>query len=1022
MLLGEKKDQQNREVDLDTYCRAFHFATVDVINDIVGGPAIDGTAHRLGGSQDLLDSPCRARTGGHQRRPVPFHRRQEGATAACFSPWLAAGTPHNCPPASTPRPSLTRSPTAVPRHTDARALQRQTSAYVDSQCTVTSNAGSRQAWLLGSLVLLDPSSYGSFEFQIKSPTRVARDRKRKPSEESKKRLEYQLCLSKEAGADDILDISACELTEVFILHSNQLKSLVSKGCSISSLATLRVGKGFGLVSCESADILGLSALERRTRIYANTPYSFAATGLLKIPVLDLHENKLTSLPDEIGQLKALQVLNLERNHLHSLPESIGDLLQLQTLNVKGNALTELPSTVGWMGSLRTLDISENNVTRLPTALAKIRTLECLTLDAASMTFPPSAVCSAGTEATQRFLCAELGMEYCPPSQYLLPVLESEGGVPSGDCVDGEVTPHTDTAWECYVSVGNYYYFIITHVNEEPSPGNTDRQSPGCRTELLAVKVLREPAGGRSASLDNKFQDYEKRKERKQMEKLEFERRLEEEQREQTELVLQNSSRKEDMLQSVKQVTSSGCRGRIGRVAMQPATVLFAKPLMVMMPPGAILVNWPITHYWPTGGLNPSDTCHFLCFRQRKSAEFLQALEEDRMRVERLMAITQEEAESLRRKEVAAAMQKMLSESCSLRMIQEVCEARRRTLVSQTCSSLESLDRKFEQVLSLQQLDKNRAISHILQEEEMQKAAFETLQLQKDSMHCFLRNQIRLIEAELMQLTKLEVKRRDLDTENMQVRLQVKSGQLERPCMETTRQGVGPAITSSYLIPPVSQVEMELKSEATQENYWLIQYQRLLDAKPLSLRMQPFSPAPLSLPSLTPAPPSLPKEAGVEQDLVDLLCKLSAQQYLPLLAHHRVTAEMLRHMTPADLQKMGISEMGIQRALLNWAKDRAGAPTAGPYKDAQKEEVAGPSVPSSPEVPSRPPSPEILVPSAPSLDESPGSSECVVCMEKESQTIFLPCGHVCCCQGCSDALLSCPLCRGEIAQRVRIYRG
>lgn len=29
----------------------------------------------------------------------------------------------------------------------------------------------------------------------------------------------------------------------------------------------------------------------------------------------------------------------------------------------------------------------------------------------------------------------------------------------------------------------------------------------------------------------------------------------------------------------------------------------------------------------------------------------------------------------------------------------------------------------------------------------------------------------------------------------------------------------------------------MKSESNQQNYWMIQYQRLLDAKPLSLRMQ-----------------------------------------------------------------------------------------------------------------------------------------------------------------------------------------
>lgn len=34
-----------------------------------------------------------------------------------------------------------------------------------------------------------------------------------------------------------------------------------------------------------------------------------------------------------------------------------------------------------------------------------------------------------------------------------------------------------------------------------------------------------------------------------------------------------------------------------------------------------------------------------------------------------------------------------------------------------------------------------------------------------------------------------------------------------------------------------QAELEMKSESNQQNYWMIQYQRLLDAKPLSLRMQ-----------------------------------------------------------------------------------------------------------------------------------------------------------------------------------------
>ena len=48
-----------------------------------------------------------------------------------------------------------------------------------------------------------------------------------------------------------------------------------------------------------------------------------------------------------------------------------------------------------------------------------------------------------------------------------------------------------------------------------------------------------------------------------------------------------------------------------------------------------------------------------------------------------------------------------------------------------------------------------------------------------------------------------------------------------------------------------------------------------------------------------------QEAGVEKELVNLLCKLSAQHYLPILAHHRVTTEALRHMNASDLKKVSL---------------------------------------------------------------------------------------------------------------------
>ncbi|XP_024918250.1 E3 ubiquitin-protein ligase LRSAM1 isoform X2 [Cynoglossus semilaevis] len=729
-------------------------------------------------------------------------------------------------------------------------------------------------------------------------------KKKKPSDDSQKRLEYQLCRSKEAGADDSLDLSCCELSEVpssafsicrvlqkkvLILHTNELRSLLPKGNDISNLDTLKV--------------------------------------------LDLHENKLTSLPEDIGKLTSLQILNVDKNRLKSLPDSIGNLELLQTLSVKGNQLNELPSSVGSLKSLRTLDLSDNHILQLPKTLAYIRTLESLTLDTAVMTYPPVSVCTEGTESIQRFLCSELGEEYCPPSQYLLPVLESDCSRQNCDHLDG-----VEETWK------------------------------------------------------NKFSDYEKRKEQKQKEKIAFERHLEERQKEHTQLVLMSSSFKENILNSVRleqeRLEQGVCQQQ--RAQEVERLLVLEKVRQAEDSISSRISNMLIDNQ-----------------RQNKNTEFLQAMEEERIRMEHLTAITQEETDLLRKREVAAAMQQMLSHSCAVNVLQEANDNRRRSLMSEACRSMETLDKKFDKMLSLQALDKSKAIAQILQEEEIQKAAFQALQLQKDAVHGYLRNQIKLIENELMLLTKLEVKKRNLDAETLQEVLVDQRTALSDLLQQLLKQ-------KNQREQELQQIlsELQRKSESSQENYWMIQYQRLLDAKPMSLRMQ---------------------EAGVEKELVNLLYKLSAQHYLPLVAHHRITAEVLRQMSSADLKKIGINGVGIQKALLSWAQgfQPEDGPQAAPLKEVEEEAMpSAPPEPSPPSVssmsatyfPSPPPTPGTPVtPAASSPVEAPGSSECVVCMESQSQVIFLPCGHVCCCTVCNEALQNCPMCRANISQRVLLYR-
>ncbi|XP_074149785.1 E3 ubiquitin-protein ligase LRSAM1 isoform X4 [Sminthopsis crassicaudata] len=651
-------------------------------------------------------------------------------------------------------------------------------------------------------------------------------RKRKPNEEARKRFEYQMCLAKEAGADDILDISRCELSEipfgvfstckvlqkkVLIVHTNFLTSLVPKSCNLLNLGTIKV--------------------------------------------LDLHDNQLMALPDALGQLASLQTLSL---------------------------------------------------------------------DAASMVYPPEAVCGMGTKAIQQFLCKECGLEYYPPSQYLLPVLERDGGETSVDSTDG---------------------LICSYVKEE-------------------------------IEWQNKFLDYEKRKEQKMLEKLEFERRLEIGQREHAQLLQQSNIQKDEILQTVKEE-----QFRLDKGLSEHQRYLDGERqrLQEQLKQTEQSISSRIQRLLEDNQ------------KQRKNSEILKSLENERIKMEQLMAITQEETENLRQREIASAMQRMLTESCKNRFIQMTYESQKQNLVKQACSSMAQMDERFQQILAWQQMDQNKAISQILQESEMQKAAFEALQLKKDLMHRQIRNQIKLIETELLQLTQLELKRKTLDTESLQEIISEQRQALSSLLQQLLKEKSQREEELQGIL-----LEMEAKNEATQENYWLIQYQRLLNQKPLSLKLQ---------------------EEGLEQQLVTLLIELSAEHYLPIFAHHRVSLDMLSHMSPNDLANMGISETGLQHVLIR--KAQALLDVAKTLPELLKS-VEDEGLEASEPVPVEEP-PEAVTPTAPPAQPDVQASECVVCLEREAQMIFLNCGHVCCCQICCQPLQTCPLCRQNIVQCLRIYR-
>lgn len=116
-----------------------------------------------------------------------------------------------------------------------------------------------------------------------------------------------------------------------------------------------------------------------------------------LETLDLHGNKLLSLPLGVRRLHQLRILNLSNNDLTldklgiimeipslvdlklasnklegTFPSEIGRLRRLESLDLRNNALTRLPNQISELTCLKVLDVGENQLASLPfEALSKL---------------------------------------------------------------------------------------------------------------------------------------------------------------------------------------------------------------------------------------------------------------------------------------------------------------------------------------------------------------------------------------------------------------------------------------------------------------------------------------------------------------------------------------------------------------------------------------------------------------------------------------------------------------------------
>ncbi|HMF31387.1 MAG TPA: leucine-rich repeat domain-containing protein [Candidatus Lokiarchaeia archaeon] len=164
----------------------------------------------------------------------------------------------------------------------------------------------------------------------------------------------------------------------FIINERQVVALGLSGKSLKSLPE------------NLGNLTALQTLNLSCNQLAALPESMG--NLKSLRFLDLASNQLANLPESFGNLTELQTIYLNDNKLATFPESFGNLQKLQTLWIQNNKLTSIPDSFRNLSALQTLNLNVNKLSALPESFGNLNALENLDLGSNKLASLPESIC------------------------------------------------------------------------------------------------------------------------------------------------------------------------------------------------------------------------------------------------------------------------------------------------------------------------------------------------------------------------------------------------------------------------------------------------------------------------------------------------------------------------------------------------------------------------------------------------------------------------------------------------------
>lgn len=679
------------------------------------------------------------------------------------------------------------------------------------------------------------------------------------------------------------------------------------------------------------------------------------------PIYDLADCNLKDVPSGVFIMcKVLrkELLSLASNKLTSLNGggALVDLHLLVTLNLSNNRFKKLPDEIYRLENLRELFVSNNSLEKLPVTINRLKKLELLDVSVNNLTTLEQV--SFMPQLRILNICGNVRLHKLPNQL-----------ATCDNLVDIVLDPNTVSEPPADVTTGGTYAIIKylstgEIIHRPPSP--EDQQDSYTRStinfiaserdELRQVELAREKHEKERKLMESERMAYEK-------DYLAESKLHEQQQRKKQELL-------EQLLLQQNQNDSNVNRLQEEKQSERQRLI---NDILKDEQHSSELVN------------------NLLALKNGPDAAFLEREREDQERLVEQLRIQQND---FRKQEILTAMTDLLENE--INVIQNFHNQRDQ-------SSRNILEREYETNNLLNNVflnyDRNRQdiIGQINCDEEIQKSAVAALIAKNDSRTWGLVEQVRIVESQLAALTTYEIERKKTNQDDQINNLAEQRMNLTYVLMDLLKQQDQ---RKQQLLDTLKIIERQKEGEQT--DFWLMQYQKLLDHQPSEITND---------------------TASVDPILGYQFLENGVVHCLPFLSK----IWQNRDKELASVSDQDLIEAGVQNP-----SDRAAILTSiNNYYDYLNRRIEYPEAELSPST-STPTAPteetdrELEIPSSP--PEEPSNvgaavqfSECVVCLEETVQVIFLPCGHMCCCAGCHISIRDCPLCRAYIERKIKVIQ-